>query len=82
MVEGDAKSKTSCDGDGEEKTNGSVFFRGWVGCVKVRRRKERVSVGAAEAGARSCQLAPQRSVLARSGLQRHPFTNAVYFMVK
>jgi hypothetical protein len=61
-VEGDAKLKTSCDEDGEEKTNGSVFWKG--GLMEVRRGKERVSVGAEEAGARSCLLAPQRSVLA------------------
>jgi hypothetical protein len=29
-VEGDAKLKTSCDEDGEEKTNGSVFLEGWL----------------------------------------------------
>jgi hypothetical protein len=32
--------------------------------MEVRGGKERVSVGAEEAGARSCLLAPQRSVLA------------------
>ena len=62
MVEGDAKSKTSCDEDGRQKTNGSVFWKGGFDGSEKGRGKERVSVGAEEAGARSCLLAPQRSV--------------------
>lgn len=53
MVEGDAKLKTSCDEDGKQKTNGSVFWRGGFDGSEKGRGKERVSVGAEEAGART-----------------------------
>jgi hypothetical protein len=62
MVESDAKLETSCDEDGREKTNGSVFWKGGFDESEKGRGKERVSVGAEEAGARSCLLASERSV--------------------
>ena len=40
-VEGDARLRTSCDEDGAEKTNGSVFRKG--GLMEVRRGKGRES---------------------------------------
>jgi hypothetical protein len=53
VVEGDARLRTSCDEDGSEKTNGSVFLKGWLDGSE-KGKGERVRVGEAEeAGARA-----------------------------
>jgi hypothetical protein len=70
-VEDEARLRTSCDEDGSEKTNGSVFWMG--GLMEVRRgkgrerelekpkRQERAQLPASVATVRACLIRPATS---------------------